>query len=176
MASTIIPANKNSDYYKQIQDIFWETSARSDFENEVEKAEFEKRYLGIYLKDYSDLVFVAVNEERVLGYILGSPSTSDGKDILLANPHLEVFADMFDQYPAHLHINLRAETRGHGIGSELIATFEQSLRAKSVMGLHLITAPTARNVSFYIKNGFMHQVEKSWNGRPLLFLGKTLMA
>lgn len=174
MATVIHSAARNPQYYQQIQEIFWETSARSDFADLAEKKDFENRYLGIYLESYAEFVFVACEGQRVVGYILGAPDTLKAEAILKANLHMAIFEDMYQRYPAHLHINLRAETRGQGIGSELIKAFEDYLIKKSVTGLHLITSSTARNVSFYLKNGFVHKVERLWNGRPLLLLGKTL--
>jgi hypothetical protein len=56
----------------------------------------------------------------------------------------------------------------------LIEELEADLQKIGVAGLHLITLSGARNVSFYQRLGFQHKVERLWNGKPLLFLGKTL--
>lgn len=163
-----------SAHHSAIQEIFWETSARSDFETPLERQEFLERYLLLYTRDYPEQVLVAVENNEVLGYILGVPDTKAASKILSANAHLELFEELYERYPAHLHINFRSKARGRGLGSLLIQAFEEHLRGQGVNGLHLITSATARNVGFYLKNGFAHKVEKLWNGRPILFLGKKL--
>jgi hypothetical protein len=60
------------------------------------------------------------------------------------------------------------------VGALLLHAFESELRNSSVTGVHLITAAGARNVSFYTKNGYAHRVERLWEGRSLLFMGKSL--
>lgn len=60
-----------------------------------------------------------------------------------------------DRYPAHLHINLLADTRGHGLGRRLLERYLDQLRALGVPGVHLNT--TDRNVAacgLYEKAGF----------------------
>ena len=44
-----------------------------------------------------------------------------------------------DQYPAHFHIDLRQEARGHHVGQALITRFLDQLRAEGVPGVHLVT-------------------------------------
>ena len=93
--------------------------------------------------------------------------------------HIPLFDDLYDAYPAHLHINLTSAARGHGLGGRLIAALEENLRSTGVPGLHLVTDPHARNVSFYRKNGFTHAVERplttsDGHTAPLLLLGKEL--
>lgn len=172
----ILEAAHHPNFLAQVEEIFWETSARHDFTDQAEKVAFQDRYLNCYTRDYPEHVLVAVQGERVLGYVLGVMHTLEAKSILTQTPHLEVFRDLYERYPAHLHINFRAEARGQGLGSELITAFTSHVVANGVSGLHLITSPSARNVSFYQKNGFLHRVERLWNGRPLLLLGKNLLA
>ena len=178
MAATILGAQelklKVPTVFSQIEAIFWETSARKAFASDDEKIHFRARYLDTYLTQYSEHVFVAALGERVLGYILGVPETLKATDILKSSPHLEIFEDLYERYPAHLHINLTADARGTGLGGELLQAFERHLSALQVKGVHLITAATARNVSFYLKNHYTHRVERLWDGRPLLLLGKQL--
>lgn len=162
--------------FTSIAEIFWETSARTQFESPQERVDFQNRYLDLYTDQFPQHVLVAVAEARVLGYILGVPDTAGAKSILQANAHLALFEDLYQRYPAHLHINFRAEARGMGLGTSLVAAYENHLVGLGVKGLHLITTATARNVSFYQKNGFSHRVERLWNGTPLLLLGKTLQA
>jgi ribosomal protein S18 acetylase RimI-like enzyme len=45
----------------------------------------------------------------------------------------------FSIYPAHLHINLDAGFRGHGIGRKLMTAFLDQMRHSNVAGVHLKT-------------------------------------
>lgn len=42
-------------------------------------------------------------------------------------------------YPAHLHINIRTEFRGHHVGQWLIEQFLEQVRARGLRGIHLVT-------------------------------------
>jgi ribosomal protein S18 acetylase RimI-like enzyme len=44
-----------------------------------------------------------------------------------------------DKYPAHLHINLRPDFRGRGIGAQLVERFRQQVRQAGGQGIHLMT-------------------------------------
>ena len=60
-----------------------------------------------------------------------------------------------EPYPAHLHINTRADRRGQGIGNALMQTFLDQLRNENVPGVHLET--TSENkiaVPWYERLGF----------------------
>ncbi len=173
MAADIVPLARAPHSRAQVTEIFWETSSRTEFASPGEKASFQGRYLDVYLDHYPHHAWVALLDGEVLGYIVGAPDTLGAADVRAANPHLAVFEDMFARYPAHLHINLTARARGQGVGGLLMQALEAQLRQERVPGLHLITSPTARNVSFYLKNGFTHRVERLWEGRPLLMLGKS---
>jgi len=47
------------------------------------------------------------------------------------------FPDFVDQYPAHLHIDFLPRAQGRGLGTRVIALFEQKLRENGVAGFHL---------------------------------------
>ncbi len=58
-------------------------------------------------------------------------------------------------YPAHLHINTRADRRGAGVGRALMQAYLDQLRSENVPGVHLET--TSENkiaVAWYEKLGF----------------------
>jgi ribosomal protein S18 acetylase RimI-like enzyme len=52
----------------------------------------------------------------------------------------EVFQADLKTYPAHLHVNLEASWRGHGLGRRLIETYLDQLRGLAICGVHLHTA------------------------------------
>jgi GNAT superfamily N-acetyltransferase len=60
---------------------------------------------------------------------------------------------VFGRYPAHCHINLAAEARQKGIGSQLLAAFLAHCRARAVPGIHIST-PSGPGKAFFAKAGF----------------------
>lgn len=59
-------------------------------------------------------------------------------------------------YPAHLHINTRADVRGQGIGRALMTAYLAQLRAEGIKGVHLETS-SANTVAapWYARLGFV---------------------
>lgn len=168
MAQILIRPYQITDH-ESLQDIFWETTTRTQFTSINERVAFQEKYLESYLYQ---LAFVAQIEDQVVGYIVSAPQTHPQG--LYWSEHLSLFDDLYERYPAHLHINCTEKARGHGVGSLLVTKLESELKSRGARGLHLITLAGARNVSFYQKLGFSHKVERLWGGKPLLFLGKTL--
>lgn len=153
----------------QMEEIFWATSARQNFATPLERAQFLERYLRSYELEWS---WVAEEQGKVLGYLVASTSTL--KSAPYWGAHLELFADLLERYPAHLHINLSSEARGKGIGQGLVEQLLGQLRQREVAGVHIITAATARNTSFYTKCGFSHRVERLLGETPLVLMGRSL--
>ncbi len=61
--------------------------------------------------------------------------------------------DYYNDYPAVLHINLREEVRGQGVGSALMDEYVRHLLKKGVRGVHLATM-SPRSRIFFEKQGF----------------------
>jgi ribosomal protein S18 acetylase RimI-like enzyme len=60
-----------------------------------------------------------------------------------------------EAYPAHLHIDLLPEARGHGEGRALMTSFLQGLHAAGVERVHLSMAPSNTGArAFYDRLGF----------------------
>ena len=58
-------------------------------------------------------------------------------------------------YPAHLHVNTRADLRGNGMGTALMQTYLDQLRNMNIPGVHLETTSENRiAVPWYEKLGF----------------------
>jgi ribosomal protein S18 acetylase RimI-like enzyme len=128
-------------------------------------------------------LWVAYKDSALLGYIMGCPDTYDynvwyhthitrvawhaailryrgvftrkslgylWRYVRLRVPYVDL-----SPYPAHLHINTRADRRGSGIGTALMKTYLDQLRNENVPGVHLET--TSENkiaVSWYERLGF----------------------
>jgi len=87
------------------------------------------------------------------------------------------------RYPAHLHLNLLPEARGHHLGEQLLLTYLDELRRRGACGVQLST--TEENVAavhLYRKAGFTVLSEARtplwtpWLGRPTrqLVMGRIL--
>jgi GNAT superfamily N-acetyltransferase len=150
----------NTSYYAQVEEIFWLTSARTP--EGAERESFKNKYLDDYL---AHLCFVAIEKDKVLGYILCQPDPAQSPK------SLEVFKDYIADYPAHLHINTHPQAQGKGVGAALLRKLEEHLQAQGVKGVHLVTHAEARNVLFYEKNTYKRIHETA---QKLIMLGKKL--
>lgn len=151
-------------YRQQLEQIFFETSSRKNFADDIDRQNFLYKYLGHYLEHYPQSTFVCINEDKVLGYITICPDTSADLTLVKFNPNLKQYSDHYRDYPAHLHINMTASAQGTGAGSKLL---NYALEQLSGIGIHLVTLQNARNLNFYLKNHF-EVVEKYSDGTVLL--------
>jgi GNAT superfamily N-acetyltransferase len=155
---------------EQVEEIFFDTSTRKEFKNQEERNAFSWKYLHFYLCHFPEYAWVALNKTKVLGYVLGIPFTQD-PTLYQLQPHLEIFEDLFDRYPAHLHINCHQDSRGLGIGTLLIGTLIKQLSDQGLSGLHIMTGPISENRHFYQRLGFTDHFERS----GILFMGKPAL-
>lgn len=164
---------------ERARSIFWETAQQTEFSAQEDREAYEWCYFGYFIDAEPSAFFVAVGPgatKDVLGYICGVSNTRNHPELYRASPHIAVFDDLYDLYPAHLHINLTAASRGMGLGGALIRALESRLRRVGAVGLHLVTSPGARNVDFYHHNGFIDRYERSAPGDPdskMLLMGKS---
>lgn len=168
MAEVVVRFYLRSDA-EAVRAIFWETSSRREFPTTEERSRFEQKYLTSYL---DKTALVAIKGEQIVGYIICDLRTSRAEPYW--SEHLAIFEELYERYPAHLHINCTESVRGMGVGGLLVEELLRHLRQLKCPGVHLITLGGARNVSFYLRHGFLHRVERLWNGKPLLLLGQTL--
>lgn len=118
----------------------------------------------------------------IAGYLMGCPDTADNhrcfrahvrkiiwrtitlryrgltsKTLRFAWNYLHLRMPYLDlsPYPAHLHINTRAELRGSGIGTALMRAYLDQLRSENIPGVHLETSSENKiAVPWYEKLGF----------------------
>ena len=136
-----------------------------------------------YVHRHPELAFVVeADDGRVVGYIVGTPDTTDFEDwfhdewwphrgarwprpdaegsrqdgtLIYAYSRKGGAEPYGDQYPAHLHIDLLPEAQGQGWGSRLIQTLVGALRERGVAGLHLVaSSDNAGAIAFYPRVGF----------------------
>lgn len=128
-------------------------------------------YSSYYVREETDHCFV-IDDNGVQGYILCAPDSkkfarafrkTDVKDIF----GLNFFAGLFSfflpcayipfrkKYPAHLHIDILESYQSKGMGSALMNTLLNKLRAEKVSGVMLIMASSNEKAArFYKKFGF----------------------
>jgi len=155
-----------------IKEIFFLSSSKKEFRDQEHKEAFFNRWCGGYLTHYPDWFYLLMVEEEILGYLAGAIDSHEVVEKLKV-PGLEVFLDLYDLYPAHLHINFHPKSRGLGLGSLLVNNFINEIKNISP-GCHLITSPNERNVEFYRRLGFVDEFTRKKGDYPLLFLGKKL--
>lgn len=170
LVTTLAKIKNKEEILLQIEDIFFEATSKKEFSSLELKAAFYKRWCKDYQTFYPEEFFVMIEDSKVLGYLSGCSQSTASLSILDV-PGLPVFADLFNSFPAHLHINFHSSVRGKGLGSLLVKTFIEQLKENHCKGLHLITSPNAHNISFYERLGFNYRVEREFNGMELLFMG-----
>lgn len=160
-------------YESEISQIFFETSSVQNFEGNEHRSKFFKKYLGIYIEEYPETFFIALEQDKVLGYLAICTDTIEFMKSH-SNEVLELFTEYYPRYPAHLHINISPAAQGKSVGSKLMTYGLETLNAFQTKGIHLITAANARNIGFYLKNGFEKLQTHQWQAKELLLLGKEL--
>ncbi|MEH6550805.1 MAG: GNAT family N-acetyltransferase [Pseudomonadales bacterium] len=163
-----------ADDLESLKAIFFEASNRQEFSDEKEKKAFYETWTGYYLDVGGDSDVLLLKEAgEVQGYLMGTAQSEGALDFYRYRvPSYAIFNDMFADYPAHLHLNLSSEARNRGLGSYLMETYCEKLRADSIPGVHVVTSPDSRNSVFYQRAGFTHLEQRSLVGHSYLFLGK----
>jgi len=142
------------DFAKQLDEIFFTSSASQTFAGEAARTAFRERWLGRYLDHDRDWFYVAVRGDRLAGYLAGAIDDPARAARFSDIAYFKVIAEETAKYPAHLHVNVAEGARSGGIGSRLIAAFLADLRQAGVGGVHLVTGHNSRNIPFYHRNGF----------------------
>lgn len=159
-----------------LSEIFF-LNAQVPLNDEKEKSSFFQKYAEPYIRLWPDDVFFArdIATNKTLGYLIGCRDSQEASPVF--EPLLKsysLFSDLFKKFPAHLHMNIHPDHHGRGAGSFLVQEYILELRKFGVKGVHLITSPEQKNVDFYLKNKFTYQVERNFNGRPLLFMARAV--
>jgi ribosomal protein S18 acetylase RimI-like enzyme len=161
----------SKEVYKQVDHIFFETSAKVTFKDEIERLSFKYKYLDFYLDNYPQYCFAYLDSDKVLGYIIAATKTHQQ---LQDFEYYQNFEKCLNDFPAHLHINCSPASQGKGVGSKLWAHLKQKLESENIKGLHIITTPDARNIGFYTKNDFDYRYDVKTDSYHLTLLGISL--
>lgn len=160
---------------QRIEQIFFEAAARRSFSSEAERAEFRERWLGRYLDQDANLIYVARDlAGAVLGYVVGSHVDPARSPRFTDIPYFAQLAAVTARFPGHLHINLTERARNQGIGGRLVQAFLDDARKERLPGVHVVTGAASRNVTFYKRLGFLERATAAYAGSPVVLLGREL--
>jgi len=155
--------------------IFFEASGTKSFASDEARSAFRERWLGRYLSDYPQWVYLALSSDGgVAGYLLGCLDDPAHTTLFSDIGYFNSISALTRRYPAHLHVNLAPEFRGRALGRQLVEAFMGDAARAGCPGVHVVTATGMRNVAFYERNGFLERGRFEANGRVLLFLGRDL--
>lgn len=156
-----------------LKEIFFLSTSKKEFDSPEHKELFFEKWCGDYLNLYPQLVFLVFINDRLMGYLTGVEDTNSAL-VHLRVPGINLYKDLYDVFPAHLHINFHPDSRGMGLGTKLVQHFENYLRKSNVIGLHLVTSPDALNVTFYERLGFNKKFVRNHSGYQVMLMGKEL--
>jgi GNAT superfamily N-acetyltransferase len=162
-------------HLRELDNIFFESSAKQDFSSSQEKESFRERWLGRYIANHSGSFFVALDESgRVIGYLAGCLKNPTQLVHFNDIEYFQTIGDLCRDYPAHLHINIAPQWRNHGLGAALVERFALWARLQSVEGIHLVTSSTSRSIPFYRRSGFRELRTFPWNSGISVCMGRKL--
>jgi ribosomal protein S18 acetylase RimI-like enzyme len=129
---------------------------------------FLDAFANYYTDVAGDYLWVAQDGGAIAGYLMGCPDTHDYNTWFSVNVkrvawraatlryrglfkrrtldyvwrYLRLHVPYLDlsSYPAHLHVNTRADKRGNGVGTALMNAYLDQLRDENVAGVHLETS------------------------------------
>ncbi|MGD8683340.1 MAG: GNAT family N-acetyltransferase [Chloroflexota bacterium] len=146
-------------------------------------------YVGPYLRRGEGTQLVAVDDGGVAGYLLSTDDTlafeawaehdwwpslrtryprlddgsPDARLVGLIHEPMRARPRLAGAYPAHLHIDLLARTRGSGLGRALIERLLADLRGRGVGGVHFgVSARNTNAIGFYQHLGFQVLERERW--------------
>lgn len=158
----------------QLDAIFFQSSNTKTFPNAAARGAFRERWLGRYLTSYPEWFYVALANGSIAGYLAGCLDDPARRPLFDDIALFKTFAHLTAAYPAHLHVNLAPEHRSAGIGSLLIERFCEDARRAGAPGVHVMTGKFARNVSFYVRNGFREIAGTGEGASAVVFLARKL--
>ena len=137
IAFASLTAEQKLKVIEEIKYIFYVSSSVQQFNSEDHKQLFFEKWCGDYITFYSDEFFLYLDQSnKLLGYISGCHNSQEaiGK---LRVPAFTLFSDLFQNFPAHLHINFHPDARGKGLGSILVNHYENYLNTQNIKGLQI---------------------------------------
>jgi len=162
-------------HLSEIDDIFFESSAKRDFSSHKERLSFREKWLGRYILKHRESFFVALDDAgRAAGYLAGCLENPTKLNHFNDIAYFSYIDDICRNYPAHLHINIAAQYRNRGLGAALVERFAGWARFQSVEGIQVVTSSTSRSIPFYRRSGFSELRTFPWNSEIAVCMGRKL--
>ena len=158
----------------QIDAIFFDSAVTRGFASDAERAAYRELWLGRYVRHCPEAFLVARGpDDAVAGYLAGALFSN--REPLPGPDYYDGFpAALIEAYPAHLHVNVRADCRGRSVGSALIEAFRAICREHDAPGLHAVTAADSRAAAFFTRCSLDERATIDWRGRPLALFVRPL--
>jgi len=163
-----------AEYVRDIDDIFFGSSAKRHFSSDEERLSFREKWLGRYILKHRDSFFVALEAGRAVGYLAGCLEDPTNLDHFKDIGYFSYIDDICQTFPAHLHVNVAEAYRNRGLGGALVERFAGWGKLKSVRGLHLVTSSASRSLPFYRRYGFRDLRTFAWNSDLAVCMGREL--
>jgi GNAT superfamily N-acetyltransferase len=162
-------------YLADIEEIFFQSSARRTFGDQEERQAFRDMFLDRYFLRHRDSFFVALDDAgRAIGYLAGCLENPTTLDHFNDVSYFRYIADICQDYPAHLHVNVSQPFRNLGLGTQLVERFAGWTRLHSVAGIQIVTSSTSRSIAFYKRSGFIELRTFPWNSGFSVCMGRRL--
>jgi GNAT superfamily N-acetyltransferase len=154
----------------QAKAIFWETAGTKHFADQATRRAYRELWFSRYLSHAPGEFFLALAAEgEVIGYLAGT-LISDQRPLPGPDYYPLFPQELVGRFPAHLHVNVREDCRGTGVGAALVQAFMEHCRAECCPGLHAVTRAGSRSAAFFQKCGLALEGEALWRERRLAFL------
>lgn len=162
----IIPYNDT--YRDAAHDIAIQTGSKDNLVNKQHHDFTLLMYCDPYL-DHGKCFLLLDDEGNAQGYILSIEDGKEFKEIMKpyfkkihevapdfeCRCNLEEYEKYLDEYPAHLHIDIKENYTGNGNGTALMTTLLDALRKDGVKGIMVgVAKDNERAFRFYQKMGF----------------------
>lgn len=156
----------------EAETILFANAVTQDFASEQARADYRKLWFGRYIDHFPDEFFVVLDDGgSVLGYLAGS-LVSNRPPLPGPDYYAQLSANLIVEHPAHIHVNIRGDVRGEGLGSHLVEAFAVHSHERRCNGFHAVTALDSSAPRFFRSCRMKDLAEIMWNGRKLLMLGR----
>lgn len=150
--------------------VFWQTAGTASFAGEAERAAYRDLWLGRYIAHAAGEFFLVLSPAgAVIGYLAGS-LVSDAPPLPGPDYYALFPPALMQRYPAHLHVNVQADSRSAGVGAALVRAFLDHCRRHGSPGVHAVTAAGSGSAAFFERCGLSPRARAEWRGRELAFL------
>ncbi len=148
----------------------------SSFDSELQEKNFKEKIIKkIFRRVFLYTIWRYPKSFKAIRYM---------QKISKSAPKYEKEKELFNEYPAHLHIDILDGYQRKGVGSQLIEILERHLSKHQVKGVHLGTSDrNTKAIPFYYKMGFSLIYEGSpgynmWKNypeiKPMIFAKKII--